>query len=131
MRAERSLRDNLHPEVRKILDQIDEIFVTQPHYAQQLWDILTALRGPDSGDEYLKVHTTAFIRGLAFPRWAETSGPMQHFTRDGWMVRTEAELRSQQQSFVLPEEPAHFVNHVRRAFTWFSWEPSRPWKSAK
>lgn len=35
--------------------------------ARQLWDILTALRGPDNGDRVVKEDTTTIIRQLALP----------------------------------------------------------------
>lgn len=56
--------------LRKQLDQIDE-WLTEEGGAQ-LWDVLTALRGPDnSEDRYLKFLTTNHIRTTAFPKLAQ------------------------------------------------------------
>lgn len=67
---------------RQMLDLLDEYFVVQ-HLAKgpkpsrgsvegdKLWDVLSALRGPDSDDYNLKVVTTAPLRTMAFPKlWA-------------------------------------------------------------
>jgi hypothetical protein len=66
--------------VREMLDVID-VFLTEnrnepglalhgytPTLAAQLWDVLSALRGPDSSDLAIKSKTTIPIRRAAFPR---------------------------------------------------------------
>lgn len=54
------------------LDLIDEMLSGLPMpEAKALWDILTALRGPDSDDdegEELKLRTTAILRANALPK---------------------------------------------------------------
>lgn len=69
----------MSPEVRSVLDAIDTI-LAQPSNVQgpspdarALWDILTALRGPDSENTDLKLETTCVIRRAAFPKTAATS----------------------------------------------------------
>lgn len=64
--------------VRKLLDEIDEVLAEggsgysfNPRLstdASDLWQVLTALRGPDSENEELKSTTTAPIRQAAFPK---------------------------------------------------------------
>jgi hypothetical protein len=64
--------------LRAMLDLIDRFLAWGDCYkdaqrfkaAEQLWLVLTALRGPDSGDTILKGQTTTRIRSKAFPRCA-------------------------------------------------------------
>lgn len=60
-------RERLNPALLRILDAIDEALV-DPVIARDLSNILSALRGPDSGDNDLKSRTTAHIRQMAFPQ---------------------------------------------------------------
>lgn len=57
--------------MREVLDIIDEALARNDHEAEQLWAVLTALRGPDSNNSDLKLRTTAVIRSRAFPRTAK------------------------------------------------------------
>jgi hypothetical protein len=72
-------RDSEEPtrKVRVMLDQIDEFLSSRENgedgSARKLWDVLTALRGPDDGDHSLKQRTTCVIRTEAFPRTSERS----------------------------------------------------------
>lgn len=59
------------PALRNVLDKLDEIIVADDATSRELWDVLTALRGPDSGDARLKHESTVHIRQAAFPRTAE------------------------------------------------------------
>ena len=52
--------------LNEMLDMIDK-FLTYNPKASVLWDILSALRGPDSDDMELKEQTTIHIRSAAFP----------------------------------------------------------------
>lgn len=58
--------------VRDVLDVIDNALCELPkREATHLWDILTALRGPDMpGTAVFKATTTSHIRAFAFPRTA-------------------------------------------------------------
>ena len=49
--------------VRQLLDTIVTVLNGPRTEAKQLWNVLTALRGPDSDSSYLKDLTTARIRG--------------------------------------------------------------------
>jgi len=65
-------------EVRKLLTQIVKISSrgNHDHYARALWHVLTALRGPDSNDEFLKRETTAKIRYAIGIRLGFACGPI-------------------------------------------------------
>lgn len=55
--------------LREALDQIDAILASDDNeLSGALWDVLTALRGPDNGSEDLKFRTTVYIRSAAFPK---------------------------------------------------------------
>jgi len=59
-----SKKKNTDAEIRSVLKKIVTIVnrgVSDPN-AKRLWDILTALRGPDSGHSYIKELTTERIR---------------------------------------------------------------------
>ncbi len=61
---------------RGVLDLIDERLVNLPPQERaKLWDVLTALRGPDFEDknEELKKATTCHIRSKAFPLCRQAS----------------------------------------------------------
>jgi hypothetical protein len=51
----------------EVLDIIDTLLARENRESRYLWNVLTALRGPDSEDEPLKVATTAGIRTATFP----------------------------------------------------------------
>ena len=59
------------PELRAQLDTIDGWLQEGNENAGKLWEVLTALRGPDSGDMIVKNATTIHIRAAAFPRTAQ------------------------------------------------------------
>jgi hypothetical protein len=64
-----------------------------------LWDVFSALRGPDSADQSkLKYHTTGAIRRVALPHLAEGHG-----------------LLSSRSDFVMPTDYSHFERHIRWA----------------
>lgn len=89
--------------LRDILDVIDNYLsgtdlkgnVISSADSQELWDILSALRGPDvTEDKPIKLATTAVIRAVAFPETAKLSHS------DGGkvcasMVKDDAKLQSQ------------------------------------
>lgn len=56
--------------MKEVLDVIDEFLVQhgRDNEGAMLWDVLTALRGPDSGDDEVKQATTVHIRAAAFPK---------------------------------------------------------------
>jgi hypothetical protein len=56
---------------RDMLDTLDKFLATGQDEAKTLWDVLTALRGPDNGSDQAKEHATIPIRRAAFPRTTE------------------------------------------------------------
>ena len=58
------------PKVREMLDQIDTFLTTESiDDVRELWNVLTALRGPDvASDHKSKVYATMPIRRAAFPK---------------------------------------------------------------
>lgn len=94
--------------LEKVLNVIDEFLERDP-YGEQLWDILTALRGPDAdnpdSEPSEKASTTAPIRARAFPKAAAGT-----LARGGWAVAPPF-------AFKVPTAGlyGHFVGHVIRA----------------
>ena len=58
---------------REVLDTIDALLVNGDQTSVELWEILTALRGPDDDDECYKSMTTMPIRAAAFPHLYQAS----------------------------------------------------------
>lgn len=52
--------------LREDLNTIEQLLMGRN--GKQLWDILTALRGPDKDNDYYKNATTSLIRRRAFPK---------------------------------------------------------------
>lgn len=69
---------------REMLDAIDAFLAAHTIDGEggKLWDVLTALRGPDNEDVELKLTTTAPIRRAAFPKLQES---LQTTSREGTM----------------------------------------------
>ena len=59
--------------VRQMLDCIDTYLAFKDDKSRDLWSVLSALRGPDSGDFRLKNGTTIPIRRAAFPKTTKSS----------------------------------------------------------
>jgi hypothetical protein len=99
---------------RQILNLLDRWFVAQKQdvrgadEGQKLWDVLTALRGPDMRKSYnLKNTTTSRIRTAAFPRLATRGvGAFGASFSQGKMIRVPA---------VLTTDHMHFIKHVKGA----------------
>ena len=53
---------------RGMLNLIDKFLARCDGESGNLWDVLSALRGPDDDDEITKKRTTLLIRAAAFPR---------------------------------------------------------------
>lgn len=66
----------MNKELRAVLNVIDEALAQQNDVSKQLWNVLTALRGPDNNDFSfggLKKTGTVPIRRAAFPRTAKAA----------------------------------------------------------
>jgi hypothetical protein len=94
--------------LRGALRQIEKMLTKQP-YSADLWDILVALRGPDSRNRKLKYATTAVIRQVAFP-----ARPCEDRSVFGKDTRQLAARR--RSLFANSEDTNHFREHVRDSF---------------
>lgn len=90
--------------LRQALDQIQEMLDGQK-YSMDLWNVLTALRGPDSRDRKIKYATTALIRSAAFPK-----RPCEDLSVFGDDAPHLVERRREMQDL------NHFREHVKDAF---------------
>jgi hypothetical protein len=109
----------MRPKVREILDTLDAFFTTEDlKDTKPLWDILSALRGPDNSDEEVKDSTTIPIRCAAFPKLAwmeqERYRLMLGDYRTGAVFHS---MRGANIKYQGPEGYDHFQNHVQRAWT--------------
>src|SRR3990167_2000208 len=91
-------------EVRKLLDVIDQMLIG-PH-GTEVVDILSAIRGPDSGNYYNKRASTNIIRQQAFPFAFEKAV----HSGNRWDV-TDTSLEFGE----LVGESWHFLNHIQLA----------------
>ena len=95
--------------LRGALNQIQRLLTKQP-YSADLWDILVALRGPDSRNRKIKHATTAVIRQAAFP--ARPCEDRSVFGKDS------RQLAARRRSlFANREDNNHFREHVRDCFS--------------
>jgi len=94
--------------VRETLDVIDNVLCGNDGAAWKLWDVLSALRGPDTGNFVLKRSTTAPIRRVAFPKFAKVADERGSF---GPSFRSDGYERP---SLDNPAGP-HFYGHIRMA----------------
>ena len=93
----------MRPGVQEVLDSISKALRELPQAAaQDIWDILTALRGPDDEDEEVKQATTAVIRNAALGYLSVQRMGAVYNLED--VVRLSGEGRF-----------GHFASHVRRA----------------
>ena len=110
--------------LRELLNEIDEFLWQDIPRARGLWDILTALRGPDDEDlQDLKLATTGVVRTLAFPktstRHCETGGPLKAAFAYNSPIRL-GELAGERKEMALPTyyySSDHFRTHVARALS--------------
>lgn len=110
-------------ELRAILDKIDTVLAKHDDTAAELWNVLTALRGPDSSASNNKSVTTVPIRRVAFPLTArvaeENYGYLNgaQFGREGYsndnifLMNDNIFLMSE----LGPDEDGHFRAHVEAA----------------
>lgn len=87
--------------LRGILNEIDLVLASNTAVSQKLWDVLTALRGPDDCAVMSKLMGTVPIRRAAFPRTARSGHAPASFEggHDGIVNSYN-------------EEPYHFRSHL-------------------
>ena len=95
--------------LRQALNQIQDMLDGQS-YSADLWDVLVALRGPDSRDRKIKNATTAIIRSAAFPK--------QPCLERSIFAHKDSEKLAQRRSslFTSKLDNNHFREHVMAAF---------------
>lgn len=95
---------------QQMLDQIDAALAANDTSSQELWDILSALRGPDNYANYNRKETgTVYVRQAAFPKTAESG----NFYR-AQMKPFEGPLDL---TYHTVDEDMHFEGHLQQAFT--------------
>lgn len=108
--------DNLETEykqrAKKIIDDAVALFNAIDSNAyfpgRNLWNVLTALRGPDSEDQELKRKTTSNLRGAI--------GMDQFTTNTGAIVTKDNVLELEEQDDLMrTERTSHFGYHYRMA----------------
>jgi hypothetical protein len=63
---------------KEVLAALDEWAIqTDDLESKRLWDVLTALRGPDNEDTQMKLNATVPIRKRALPKWLARIYPWQ------------------------------------------------------
>jgi len=105
----------MRPQTREVLDYLDVVLMRGDRTAREVWNVLTALRGPDIRDvPSLKMYTTVPIRAAAFPRTAAAAAP-PHMHINGAHING-AQMRGEQR-FTLPAGSGgyHFHSHTRDA----------------
>lgn len=70
------------PAARRMLDELDRFLATRDKASVEVAAVLSAIRGPDSGNSELKYVTSSVIRAAAFPH-CHSTGSCYDFVRDG------------------------------------------------
>ena len=98
---------NQPADLRGALDLIDTLL--RAEYGHDLWNILTALRGPDSRNRGIKYATTCVIRNAAFP--GRPTNGLSVFKDDCPLY-----AKRRERLFDEHEESNHFREHIQDAF---------------
>ena len=102
--------------VRKALDAIDEILSGKDSFAATyMWDVLSALRGPDVDDQGLKDATTSVIRAAAFPKTSILS--TMHGGRVGASMAPDTDAKANLRAGLATTQINHFMFHANVAFS--------------
>jgi hypothetical protein len=80
--------------------------VVAPAEKQKVWDILTALRGPDDGDEGLKAVSTEVIRAKVFKRGLKAVNEYANVAMPTALIDWDVVNRA---------DSSHFHSHIDRA----------------
>jgi hypothetical protein len=111
---------NLTPQAQRVLAVIDNFLATSfkspegRRGKRQVWDVLTALRGPDVATIAEKANTTSVIRTLAFPKHEKNGNTLAFFTdRESFPERIP--LRGEDATKATKVVPYHFNNHMNKA----------------
>lgn len=111
--------------IEKEKQQLAELLTTGPN-KEYVWDIVTALRGPDDDNEKIKLATTAVIRWHTLK--LTKNSPSIHSYGELFKGITENKVFVHNGSFVCPDSDelveirlnygthSHFFTHARAAF---------------
>lgn len=103
--------------VRAELNHIEALLLKGGEDARHLWDILSALRGPDEKDGPDKNVTTCPVRRRAFPKLARH--PARHNVPASFGRRGEVNPRMpvvfMENAVADRRFPTHFERHIRKA----------------
>lgn len=97
--------------LRQVLNVIDTALARENDTSIKVWDVLTALRGPDVGAEYMKKETgTVYVRRAAFPKTTKRAD-------EDYGYLNGAQFSAGAHAFSVPTkyEGGHFNGHLRRA----------------
>ena len=97
--------------LRRALNQIERM-LQDGNVGEDLWIVLTALRGPDTDDglDRVKGQTTVRVRSAAFPKLAEARYCHGALIGDTWQNAIELTRDD-----VVKIAGSHFVSHTHRA----------------
>lgn len=99
----------------EMLHALDEFFAAADIYERdKLWIVLSALRGPDSDDDVIKIRYTAPIRRAIFPQaWRCMIGM---FISENPEISFEAEQKLHEMSPSMHHVlSGHYFHHIRSA----------------
>lgn len=93
-------------EVLELIENFAKHIQGKKESSRDLWNILAALRGPDSDDFTLKLQTTAHIRAAALPCLARSNGA---YANQGthWKYRSYEEP-----TYKTKGSSGHFASHI-------------------
>lgn len=100
--------EDIYADARRVLAEIDVVLSRQNHQSQALWDILTALRGPDAEDWGGKDGTVK-IRSTVFPETVRKCG-------SNYSYANGALMRSTGYDEFPPSQSPHFDGHIDAAY---------------
>ena len=112
--------------LRKSLKTLDALL--SHRYGFYLFDVLSALRGPDSKSDNVKEATTGLIRGKAFPRVFDENKHQNHLGLVVTLVDNEDHAKLRRDLENDREESHHFIAHAQSAFRYLglSWSDLNP-----
>jgi hypothetical protein len=103
------------PDVRSVLAYLDEVLARGDATARDVWVVLTALRGPDDGNDTLKNESTAYVRSLAFPQTARSDRAPAVFAPPGELYFRDCMRPWDDARLDALGATEHFRSHIRTA----------------
>lgn len=109
--------------VRGILNEIDRFLARNDDESKKLWEVLVALRGPDSDVDSDKYATTAIVRKTAFPKafskpydWNAEITRQNLVASNGAFGAKDNERAVERRKQLELKGYSHFTSHAKRAF---------------